>query len=170
MKALPPIGRRALLAWLALPAGAARAHGNKAHASAASASALRDGAAQAWGRAGDPRRVSRTVVIEMHDRMRFQPAVLQVTQGETLRLRVHNRGRLLHELVIGTHDELARHAELMRRFPDMEHDAPYMVHVAAGRQADIVWTFDRAGEFMYGCLVAGHWEAGMQGRIRVVPR
>jgi len=39
--------------------------------------------------------------------------------------------------------------------------------VAAGRQGDIVWTFNRAGTFHFGCLIPGHWEAGMRGLIHV---
>jgi uncharacterized cupredoxin-like copper-binding protein len=30
-----------------------------------------------------------------------------------------------------------------------------------------VWTFNRAGEFDFACLVGGHYEAGMKGRIIV---
>ena len=49
----------------------------------------------------------------------------------------------------------------------MEHDEPWMAHVAAGGKSEIVWTFNRAGEFEFACLIAGHYEAGMVGRIVV---
>jgi uncharacterized cupredoxin-like copper-binding protein len=124
----------------------------------------------AFGRTGDPKRVVRTIDVALHDTMRFDPADLTVRQGDTIRLRVRNSGRVLHELVIGTEDELARHAALMRANPDMEHDAPYMAHVSPGRRGEIVWQFTQAGTFKYGCLVPGHFEAGMVGTIRVVPR
>jgi uncharacterized cupredoxin-like copper-binding protein len=123
-----------------------------------------------WGREGDPKLAARTIEIDMSDRMRFAPQALVVTVGETVRLRVRNRGRTPHELVLGTPAALGQHAELMKRHPGMEHDEPYMAHVAPGRRADIVWAFNREGEFMYGCLVPGHWEAGMQGTIRVAAR
>lgn len=157
----------ALLALLALP-GTATAHGD-AHAgrAAPAAPAALDDTQHDWGRAGDPARVDRSVLLDMSDRMRFQPALLRVRLGETLRLRVRNRGALLHELVIGTEAELAAHAELMRRHPGMEHDAPYMAHVAPRRQGELVWQFNRAGRFHFGCLVPGHWEAGMRGVIVV---
>ena len=32
------------------------------------------------------------------------------------------------------------------------------------------WLFTRDGEFYYCCLVPGHFEAGMVGRIRVTER
>lgn len=44
-----------------------------------------------------------------------------------------------------------------------------MAHVAPGRTGEIVWHFNRAGEFDFACLIPGHHEAGMVGRIKVVP-
>jgi uncharacterized cupredoxin-like copper-binding protein len=49
----------------------------------------------------------------------------------------------------------------------MEHDEPYMAHVAPGKTQRIVWHFTQTGEFYYGCLIPGHFEAGMIGRIVV---
>jgi uncharacterized cupredoxin-like copper-binding protein len=91
-----------------------------------------------------------------------------VREGETVRFLVKNSGATLHEMVLGTMDELKKHAELMRKHPGMEHDEPYMVHVAPGKTQTLVWQFTRAGEFHYGCLIPGHFEAGMVGRVRVV--
>jgi uncharacterized cupredoxin-like copper-binding protein len=31
----------------------------------------------------------------------------------------------------------------------------------------MTWRFTKSGTFLYGCLVAGHFEAGMKGRIVV---
>jgi uncharacterized cupredoxin-like copper-binding protein len=45
-----------------------------------------------------------------------------------------------------------------------------MAHVAPGRHAEIVWKFNRAGEFDFACLIAGHYDAGMVGKIKVVGR
>jgi uncharacterized cupredoxin-like copper-binding protein len=120
-----------------------------------------------FGREGDPAKVTRTVDIDMSDRMRFHPAQLTVRQGDTVRFRVQNSGKVLHELVLGTRAELKAHAELMQKHPGMEHDEPHMVHVGPGKSATLVWQFNRAGEFYYGCLVPGHFEAGMVGRIVV---
>jgi uncharacterized cupredoxin-like copper-binding protein len=87
--------------------------------------------------------------------------------GETIRFVVRNDGKAMHEMVIGTIQELKAHAELMRKFPGMEHDEPYMAHVAPGEEGEIVWQFTRAGEFYYACLIPGHLEAGMIARIFV---
>lgn len=120
-----------------------------------------------FGRSADPKRADRTLRITMDDRMRFTPASLEVRRGQTVRFVVSNRGKVLHEMVLGTADELEKHAELMRRFPDMEHDEPNMVHVAPGASGEIAWTFDKPGTFAFACLIPGHYEAGMVGKVVV---
>ena len=103
----------------------------------------------------------------MHDSMRFEPARIAVKLGETLRLRVRNAGAVMHEFVIGTPDENRRHAELMMKFPDMQHDEPWMAHVPPGRTGKLVWHFNRPGTFEFACLIAGHYQAGMTGLLTV---
>ena len=102
--------------------------------------------------------------------MRFTPNALSFKQGETVRFVVNNQGKVLHEMVIGTKKELDDHAALMLKFPNMEHDEPYMAHVAAGKSQELIWTFNRAGNFEFACLIAGHYQAGMVGKITVAAR
>ena len=123
-----------------------------------------------WGIAGNRKKISRTIKLSMSDAMRFTPDHLRIKRGETIQFIIDNHGQSLHEMVIGTPQELAAHAELMLKFPDMEHDLPYMAHVPAGERGEIVWTFNRAGEFEFACLIAGHYQAGMVGKIQVEPR
>jgi uncharacterized cupredoxin-like copper-binding protein len=123
----------------------------------------------AFGREGDPKKISRTVSVDMNDEMRFKPAELTVKRGETIRFRVKNSGKVTHEMVLGTMAELREHAELMRKHPGMEHDEPYMVHVAPGKTETMIWQFTKPGDFHYGCLVPGHFEAGMIGKLTVIP-
>ena len=149
-----------------LIAAAAQAHGPQAHGQGPNL----DMVDTAFGRTGDPRKVTRTVDIEMLDTMRFKPNSITVQQGDTLHLRVRNAGKVLHELVIGTDKELQEHAELMRKHPTMEHDEPYMAHVGPGKRGEIVWQFTRPGDFKFACLIPGHFEAGMVGTIKVLPR
>ena len=51
----------------------------------------------------------------------------------------------------------------------MQHDAPHMAHVAPGKSAEMGWQFTKAGEFYYGCLIPAHFEAGMVGKVTVLP-
>jgi len=125
---------------------------------------------QAFGIAGDRKAVKRTIDIKTYDTMRFVPETIQVRGGETIRLRVTNKGAVPHELVLGTRKTLAEHAAMMRRFPEMEHDEPHVLHVKPGEAGEIVWTFNRPGRVDFACLVAGHYEAGMVGTIDVAKR
>jgi uncharacterized cupredoxin-like copper-binding protein len=120
-----------------------------------------------FGQTGDPRKATRTVKVDMSDAMRFAPAEISVKRGETVRFVVANSGKQMHEMVLGTMNELKEHAELMKKHPGMEHDEPYMAHVQPGKKAEIVWQFTDAGEFHYGCLIPGHFEAGMVGKVIV---
>ena len=123
-----------------------------------------------WGIAGNVKAVKRTVNITMTDMMRFMPDKIEAKQGETIRIVLKNDGMMLHEMVIGTKQELDEHAALMLKFPGMEHDEPYMAHVPAGKKGEIIWTFNRAGEFDFACLIAGHYQAGMVGKISVAAK
>lgn len=123
-----------------------------------------------WGIAGETRKAVRTIEVKMTDDMRFTPDLIQVRQGETIRLVHLNNGQVMHEFVLGTKKELDEHAALMKKFPNMEHDEPYMAHVAPGKTGEIVWTFNRVGEFDFACLLPGHYEAGMVGKIEVIAK
>ena len=120
-----------------------------------------------WGIAGDAKQVKRTIKLSMSDAMRFTPNKIEVREGETVRISLKNNGKILHEMVIGTKKELEEHAALMVKFPTMEHEEPYMAHIAPGKTGEIIWTFNKAGEFDFACLVAGHYQAGMTGKIMV---
>ena len=121
-----------------------------------------------WGIAGDAKAARRTVEFRMTDNMRFSPDKLEVRQGETVKLVLRNSGAVMHEFVLGTKQELQEHAALMVKFPTMEHSEPYMAHVPPGKTGEIIWTFNRAGDFDFACLIAGHYAAGMVGKVKVV--
>ena len=156
----------AAMAWAAFvpPAMAHGTPGAKAHVKTAATEEQKP-----WGIAGNSEAAVRTIEIRMTDDMRFVPDRIEVRQGETVRLLVRNHGKMLHELVIGRKQELDEHAAMMVKFPGMEHDEPYMTHVSPGKRGQIVWNFNRPGEFQFACLIAGHYQAGMVGTINVVP-
>lgn len=119
------------------------------------------------GKSGDPAKVSRTVEVTMDDSMRYTPGTISVKAGETIRFLVRNTGKIQHEMVIGTLDELKEHAELMRKMPGMEHAEPNMITLKSGQRGDIVWQFDKPGTVDFACLMPGHMEAGMVGKVMV---
>ena len=125
------------------------------------------GSADAIGKAGDPAKVSRSVTVNMSDAMRFTPATITVTQGETIRFVVRNTGNIPHEMVLGTEKELKEHYEAMKKHPEMEHADDNMLTVQPGKSGEIVWQFTRAGTVSFACLLPGHYEAGMKGAVKV---
>jgi len=143
----------------------AMAHGDENHGKKEEQHA--DGHAAALGKPGDPAKVNRNVTVEMNDAMRFRPDSIRVKRGETVRFIVRNTGKVKHEMVLGTIEELKEHAGLMRKFPEMEHADPNQVSVEPGMTGELVWQFTRAGAFDFACLVPGHFEAGMVGKILV---
>jgi uncharacterized cupredoxin-like copper-binding protein len=158
----------AILAVLASgPVGTATAHGDPAKAKTADAVVKEQ---TAWGIAGERSAVNRTITSAMLDQMRFSPERIEVKQGETIRFVLKNVGKLMHEFVIGTREELDAHAALMKKFPKMEHDQPYMAHVAPGKTGEVIWTFNKPGDFNFACLIDGHYQAGMIGTIKVVAK
>lgn len=143
------------------------AHGDKEHPKGAAPMKLEQ---KDWGIGGQSNAVKRTVEIRMTDNMRFTPDLVEVKQGETIKFVHLNNGKVMHEFVLGTKKELDEHSALMKKFPGMEHDEPYMAHVAAGKKGEIIWNFNKVGEFDFACLLPGHYEAGMVGKIKVVAK
>lgn len=161
------IAAAAIASSAALLVSGALAHGDEAHPAKArkyDAGKVED---TAFGREGDPAKAIRTIRVDMSDAMRFTPADITVKRGETVKLVATNKGQVLHEMVLGTAEELQKHAETMRKFPGMEHDEPHMAHVKPGKSGEIVWQFTKPGEFRFACLIPGHFEAGMVGKVTV---
>ena len=148
----------ALLCVSFLIAGEATAHEPKHQRPTMPMSGHSSGHGEALGRPGDAKAATRTVEVTMNDEMRFLPDRVTVKQGETVRFVVANKGATKHELVLGTADELAKHAEMMRKFPNMEHDDPNAVAVEPGKTGTLVWRFENAGTFGF---------AGMKGTLTV---
>ncbi|MDI1237395.1 MAG: cupredoxin family protein [Polaromonas sp.] len=158
----------AFLATLIACAGTfAFAHGDDAHAKKAGPVKKEQ---KEWGIAGEAKAASRTITFNMSDNMRFTPDKIDVKQGETIKFVIKNTGKVTHEMVIGTKKDLDEHAALMIKFPGMEHEEPYMAHVGPGKTGQIIWTFNKAGTFDFACLIAGHYQAGMVGKINVAAR
>ena len=145
---------------------AAWSHGDAPHKAKAEKKSIST-EEKTFGREGDPKKATRTIKIDMADTMRYSPSEITLKKGETVRIEAKNSGKVMHEIVLGTMQELKQHAELMKKHPGMEHEEPYMAHVAPGKTERIVWQFTKPGEFYYGCLIPGHFEAGMVGKVTV---
>lgn len=124
----------------------------------------------AFGREGDPSKPARVVEVTMLEgdgTMLFEPPLVEVERGEQIRFVLANAGALDHEFVIGTVEENRKHAEMMMKFPEMEHDDPNSRRLHAEHHGDLLWQFTEAGDFEFACLIPGHLAAGMRGTIVV---
>ncbi len=122
------------------------------------------------GEPGSVKKPSRRVEIvarEQDGKMWFSPDRVEVKVGEQIEFVVKNEGELEHEFVVGSRIENAAHAKMMQAMPDMQHTDPNAVRVAPGKTERLVWKFSKPGSFEFACLVPGHYEAGMKGRIMV---
>lgn len=122
------------------------------------------------GEPGDPKKPARTIKVVMREdgkKMAFEPARITVRKGEQIRFVLENDGSDDHEFVLATAAENRKHAELMKKFPDMEHDDPNAKRLAVAEHGEILWKFTKAGTFEFACLIPGHREAGMLGKVIV---
>jgi uncharacterized cupredoxin-like copper-binding protein len=122
------------------------------------------------GEPGDPKKPARTVQITMREsdgKMLFIPDRFDAKRGEQVRFILRNSGALDHEFLLASTEENLKHAEAMKKNPEMEHDEPNGRRVKPGKTDEIVWRFTKTGEFEFACLIPGHREAGMLGKIVV---
>ena len=137
-----------------------------------SAQAHEDHAKFSAGQPGDPNKPARTIHVLMRDdgneqNMRFEPALITVRKGEQIRFLLENGGTESHEFMLATVAENRKHAQLMKKFPEMEHDDPNAKRLAMSERGELLWRFTKVGQFEFACLIPGHYEAGMLGKIIV---
>lgn len=121
--------------------------------------------------------VTRSINVTLLDSMKFSPDSIQVNAGETIKFVVHNSGKLTHEMVLGNAQAIAAHAKEMQAMAAAGTASHQHAHgggagamalsVPAGETREWVIQFDNAGELEIACLVPGHFEAGMKGKLIV---
>jgi uncharacterized cupredoxin-like copper-binding protein len=123
------------------------------------------------GEPGDAKKPARIVPVTMKEtsdgKMLYFPSSIDVKRGEQVRFVITNAGELPHEFVLASTDDNLKHAELMKKYPEMEHDDPNSKTLQPKQKAEIVWRFTKAGTFEFACLIPGHREAGMLGGVKV---
>ena len=122
------------------------------------------------GQPGVAANVSRTIEVDAADSMRFTPSNLSVKKGETIRFVIKNSGKVPHEFSLGTEKELMEHYEVMKKFPNMEHEEANKISLKPGKQGEVIWRFTKAGVVNFACLHVGHYEASMKGQVNVAAK
>jgi uncharacterized cupredoxin-like copper-binding protein len=118
------------------------------------------------GEAGDPNQPARIIEVEMRE-MEYLPPKIEVKRGEQIRFVIHNTGTEAHEFLLATTEENLKHEAVMRKHPNMEHDEPNGLRIAAKQTGEILWKFSKPGTFEYACLIPDHREYGMTGKVIV---
>jgi uncharacterized cupredoxin-like copper-binding protein len=108
------------------------------------------------------------VRIVVDDTMRFTPATWEAQAGEPIRIILVNKGKVDHELVIGSEKEIIAHAKEMASPGAKGHHHTNEISAKPGQQSELVWTFKKPGQYAMACFEPGHYEAGMKGIINVV--
>ena len=106
----------------------------------------------------------RRIEVSMLDTMRFVfvPELDSLKQGETIEFVVTNNGVVQHEFSIGNAEDQVKHAEMKRKMPNMDHQDPNTVSLAAGETARLSWRFMGDDTVVFACNIPGHFEAGMK--------
>lgn len=132
------------------------------------------GEAMAVGEPGNKAQATQTIRVTMKEtddgKMLFTPNSFKVRQGQTVVFSIKNAGELDHEFVLDQEDKIMEHKAVMEKFPEMEHDDPNAIRLAAGKSGQIVWKFTNGGTFRIACLVPGHYDAGMHGDVNVAAK
>ena len=101
----------------------------------------------------------RVIEVSMLDSMRiaFEPEFDYLHAGEVIRFDVHNDGAILDEFSISNAEEQRKHAEMMRKMPNMKHDDPNTVSLEPGASASLTWRFTGDDTVIFACNVSGHF-------------
>ena len=109
----------------------------------------------------------RIIEVRMSDELEFDPAMIAVVPGETVRFELTNEGDAVHEFLIGDEAAQAEFEEEMAS-GEMQHDTDAGVAVDPGETESFEYTFpDTAGEILAGCHEPGHYDGGMVANISV---
>ena len=100
----------------------------------------------------------RLVEVDMSDKLKFDPATIEVAKGETVTFLVSNLGTVVHEFAVGVADNVDADkidGTLVKEVDEIESH-----HIKS-----VTYTFDGPGPYGFACHEPGHFEAGMEGSI-----
>ena len=68
--------------------------------------------------------------------------------------------------MLGNAGELKKHSEMMRKNPAMKHEENNQISLKPGETKELILKFRKTGEIDFACLLPGHFELGMRGKIK----
>jgi len=135
------------------------------------------------GEKGKLSEISRTIEIKMYDNY-FEPNVLNIKKGETIKFIVKNYGELVHEFNIATKEMHIKHQpemmkmveheilladridkekmkEMAKKDHSMAHSHSNSVLLEPNEIGEIIWKFSTTANLEAACNVPGHYQDGM---------
>ncbi len=139
------------------------------------------------GEKGDPNKIDRVVNIKMYDNY-YEPSVIKIKKGETIKFVVENLGDLVHEYNIGTKEMHIKHQPEMQKLIDHEillvdkidkvkmkkmskmdhslgHSHANSIMLEPKKTGEIIWKFTKDINLEMACNIPGHYETGMVGNF-----
>ena len=139
------------------------------------------------GEKGDPNKIDRVVNIKMYDNY-YEPNVIKIKKGETIKFVVENLGDLVHEYNIGTKEMHIMHQPEMQKLIDHEillvdkidkvkmkkmskmdhslgHSHANSIMLEPKTSGVIIWKFTKDINLEMACNIPGHYESGMFGNL-----
>jgi uncharacterized cupredoxin-like copper-binding protein len=86
----------------------------------------------------------KTITVSMHEgdgKMYYMPEHVELKRNEQVKFVIRNEGLLAHEFILADTPSNLKHAALMQKYPDMEHDEPNGKTVQPSATSEILWQF-----------------------------
>ncbi len=110
----------------------------------------------------------KTIHVTMLDSMKYEfNQKLHIRRNEVIRFVVTNKGKITHEFSIGNAEEQRKHAEMMRKMPEMKHEDGNTLSLKPGDSGEVTWKFQGDTAIVFACNIPGHFEAGMFAKVTV---
>ena len=139
------------------------------------------------GEKGDPKNIDRTIEIKMYDNY-YEPNLIKVKKGETIKFIVQNLGEMVHEYNIATKEMHIKHQpemqklmehgillvdkidmvkmkEMSKKDHSLSHSHSNSIMLEPKKTGVIIWKFSKDINLEIACNVPGHYESGMVGKI-----
>ena len=142
------------------------------------------------GHKGKLEDVDRTIIVKMYDNY-YEPNLITIKKGETIKFIITNLGEMVHEYNIGTKEMHIKHQpemmmlveneillsdrvdkekmkQMAKKNPSMGHSHSNSVLLSPGEKGELVWKFSNKAKIEAACNVPGHYEVGMIAKINEI--
>ena len=141
------------------------------------------------GEKGKASEVNKVIEIKMYDNY-YEPNIIEVKKGETIKFVVINLGELVHEFNIATKEMHIKHQPEMMMMVEkdillgdridlkkmmeaaktdlsMAHSHSNSVLLEPKKSADLIWKFSKNTKLEAACNIPGHYESGMVAKVNI---